>query len=238
MNSPSENNVEAKQTEQKVLDAIRSGQAKVRPRWYFVLEAALMITGCVIAFVFVLYLASFIIFILRQTGISFAPSFGLAGWYSFFHSLPWILIILLIIFMLILALMVHRYAVVYERPPIYLFVGIVAVVVFGGLLVAATPFHRLLLNDSEGGGLPVLGIVYRGYGMQDDLDDIHRGVVIATSSEGFILENEHGETSTVVFGSTTPPFPPGVVIGSQVIIFGFRVSTNTIDGEGIETVTF
>lgn len=232
-NHNASSNDEAKRAEQKVLEAIRSGEAKARPRWYFVLETAFMLTGGVIALVFVLYLASFIVFVLHQSGVFFAPSFGLAGWYAFFLSLPWILIFLLIVFMLLLALLVEQYAVVYERPAIYLFVGIVIVVVFGGLLLAATPLHRALFNDSEGGGLPVIGFVYRDYGAEE-AGDIHRGVIIATTTDGFIIINDNGNTSTVIFGSSSLPLPPGFGAGSNVVIFGIRTPSDTINAQGMQ----
>ena len=134
-----QNQDEAKKAKQKMLDAIQSGDVKMEPKWHFVLKTTLLIIGGVLALLLVLYLASFVFFVLRQTGLWYAPTFGIAGWYSFFRSLPWILIIFLIVFMVILGVLVKRYSFVYERPAMYLFIGIVAFVALGGFLISATP---------------------------------------------------------------------------------------------------
>jgi len=238
MDSDSKNKGEAKEAERKMLDAIHSGEAKMRPRWHFILQAVLLVTGGILALLVVLYLASFILFVLRETGLLFAPTFGAAGWFSFFRSFPWILIFLLLVFVVILAVLVKRYAFVYERPSLYLFVGIVLIVALGGFLIAETPLHRSLFDSARHGNLPVLGGLYQGFGMQR-FGDIHRGTIVQTTTNGFIIEDNGGQTSSVV---VIPPmqFPPnggpGPAMGSDVVIFGDRTPSGTINAQGIQPV--
>jgi hypothetical protein len=230
MMDSNKNQDQAKKAKQKMLDAIQSGDAKMEPKWHFVLETILLITGGVLALLLVLYLASFVVFVLHQTGLWYAPTFGVAGWFSFFRSLPWILIILLIIFMVILGVLVKRYSFVYERPAMYLFIGIVAFVALGGFLIAATPFHRTLFDAARNGNLPVLGGFYRGFGMQH-FGDIHRGSITGTTTNGFVIRDDGGQTSTVLYGHF--PFS----IGNDIVIFGERTPSGTINASGIQQVS-
>jgi len=227
-----QNQDEAKKAKQKMLDAIQSGDVKMEPKWHFVLKTTLLIIGGVLALLLVLYLASFVFFVLHQTGLWYAPTFGIAGWYSFFRSLPWILIIFLIVFMVILGVLVKRYSFVYERPAMYLFIGIVAFVALGGFLISATPFHRTLFNAARNGNLPVLGGFYRGFGMQR-FDDLHRGMIIGTTTNGLIIQDNGGQTSTVLYGSRMH-FSPNT--GNNVVIFGQRTPSGTINASGIQQV--
>lgn len=227
---------EAKRAEEKMLSAIRKGEVEMIPRWHFVLKTALMITGGVLTILVLLYLASFVVFSLHQTGVWFAPLFGSAGWYSFFRSMPWILIALLAIFVVVLAILVKRYAFAYKHPFVYLFVGIVAAVAVGGFAIAQTPLHQYLFNSSRHGRLSVLGGFYHGFGPQR-LGDIHRGTVISTTTDGFILQDANGETSTAVFGArfhgSTNRIPS---VGSDVVIFGPENQSGTITIQGIQPV--
>jgi len=59
-----------------VLKAIKDGQVKMRPKWQFITKAALLIVGVVLVALTILYLVSFIVFVLRQTGLLFVPGFG------------------------------------------------------------------------------------------------------------------------------------------------------------------
>src|ERR1019366_7165464 len=94
--------IEKKTVEGNVFAAIHSGQVKMRPRWRFILETVLLGVGSIIVLLTLLYLVSFILFVLHESGAWFVPVFGLPGWVAFFHRLPWVLIGLAIIFIFIL----------------------------------------------------------------------------------------------------------------------------------------
>lgn len=232
MNSHVENE-EAKQAEQKMLGAIRKGEVEMKPRWHFALRTALFVTGGVLAILALLYLASFIVFALQLNGTWFAPIFGFAGWYTFFGSIPWILVIFLLLFLVILAVLVKRYAFVYEHPSLYFFVGIMAIIALGGFLIAQTPFHRKLFDAARSGNLPVLGGFYREFGMQH-AKGIHRGTIVGTTTNGFIIQDINGQTSTVPFNGFTHFPPGGPRAGGDFVIFGPRNQSGTITAQGIE----
>lgn len=218
-----------------MLDAIRKGEVGIVPRWHFILKAVLVVTGVVLAILVLLYLASFVVFSLRQTGIWFAPAFGAAGWWSLLRSFPWILVALLAVFIVALVILAKRYAFAYQHPLIYLFIGIVVIVVIGGFAIAQTPFHRALFDAARRGNLPVLGGFYHSFGPQR-FGDIHRGTVIATTTDGFVIQDVNGETSTAVLGSRsrTPFRIPS--IGSNVVVFGPENPSGTIAVQGIQPV--
>src|SRR3989344_577393 len=89
-----------------VLAKIKSGQAKMKPRWHFVLKDALFAMGSVIVALTLLYLLSFVIFVLHRNGAWFAPSLGLRGAREFFFALPWLLILTMAVFAGILEILV------------------------------------------------------------------------------------------------------------------------------------
>ena len=82
----------------EILNSIKAGGVKMRPRWYFILQAALAMIGGMILLFLIIYLISFIVFVERQTGAGFIPAFGLRGWTRFLVSLPWLLIMLTFVF--------------------------------------------------------------------------------------------------------------------------------------------
>ena len=59
-----------------VLKAIADGQVKMHPKWQFVTKTVLLIVGAVLLALTILYLVSFIVFVLRRTDIWFVPGFG------------------------------------------------------------------------------------------------------------------------------------------------------------------
>ena len=149
--------------EKNVMDAIHSGRVHMRPRWKFVLSGVLAGLGIIILVLTLLFIASFAIFMLRQSGALFVPVFGMRGLFAFFAALPLVLILLLLLFLVILEVLVRRYRVGYRMPLLVSVLAILVIVVLGGYAVERTRIHTVMLRDARTpGGLPSpLTIIYR-----------------------------------------------------------------------------
>jgi len=231
-----QNETEENKIEKNVLTAIESGEIKMRPRWQFILQTTLLVTGAIIVLFALLYLVSFIIFILHETGVWFVPNFGLSGWFALFRRLPWALIGLAIIFIVVLELLVRRYAFAYHRPLLASALAMVGIVLVGGAFISATRFHNQLFEFARHNGLPVIGGIYRGFGMPG-FDDIHRGLIIQAPTGTFIIQEDDGDTSTVIITpGTRLPFGAGFQVGDTIVVFGPEGPGALIPAFGIEKV--
>lgn len=229
-----ENNNQTKLTS-RVLDEIKSGRLKMRPKWHFILSNALLITGGIIVLLALLYLISFVAFVLRQNGVWFIPIFGLRGWFAFLVSLPWLLIALSLIFIVILEILVKHFAFAYHRPLLYSLLGIMLVVLVGGYLVNRTTLHARLAQFSEEHQLPLAGLFYRGFG-HERFNDIHHGVITSTTTSGVTVETERGETLFIgITPRTRLPLGMDFTVGDIVVIFGDR-DDDHIEAFGIRRV--
>lgn len=207
----------------------------MRPKWHFVFKAFLAAIGVIILLLALLYLASFILFILRQTGVLFVLVFGSPGWHAFFVSLPWLLIFLLFVFIVILEILVRRYSFAYRQPLLYSAIGIVIFVLIGGYIVAVTPLHGRLFMEAERNKLPFVGQFYREYGQQR-FRDIHRGIITEIIQNGFVIKNRRGEMLTVMITRRTRlPLGADFSEGDLVIVFGNR-DDDTVKAFGVQEV--
>lgn len=230
-----ENNNKQKSIKENILTTIKSGQLKMRPKWQFFLKAVLAIVGAVIVFLTILYLASFIIFALRQTGVLFVPIFGPEGWLAFFTHLPFFLIFLLIIFIVILELLVKHYAFAYRRPLLYSAIGIFVLAALGALIVANSPLHGGISKYADENKDSFVGKFYEDYG-QPRFQDVHRGVVIETINNGFTMKNRRQEVLTIVVSRRTRlPLGADFSIGDIVVVFGPRTG-NMVAAFGIQEI--
>lgn len=230
-----ENNEKPKTIKESILATIKSGQVKMIPRWHFALKAILAALGGIIIALTVLYLSSFIIFALRQTGVLFVPAFGLEGWFAFFNHLPIFLIFLLIIFIVVLELLVRHYAFAYRRPLLYSALGIFVVVIIGALVVANSSFHGGISKYADENEETIVGKIYTGYGRQR-FSDIHRGMIIEMLNNGFTMRDRRAEVLTVVVSRRTRfPYGADFSIGDFVVVFGSR-DNSLVQAFGIQKV--
>ncbi len=226
-------NQQEKSTSEKIISAAKSGRLKMRPKWHFVLRATLWLAGIGIAAAALLYFFSLFVFIARETGIWMAPVFGSRGIFIFLTSLPWILILLVLIFVAVLEILVRRYAFAYRLPLLYLALTILLAVFAGGVLLAQTPLHEMLSHCPPGdrlhgdsfslrGGQPCGTGIYRDLGPRR-FENIHYGAVKRLTDSGFVLANRQRENIVVIITRKTRlPFGTQFEIGDAVVVIGDR----------------
>lgn len=216
----------------QVLDKIKSGDVKMHSKSYFVLKTILFILGTILALTFTLFIVSFIIFILRANGILFLPGFGFRGFGAFFTSFPWILLAVAVLFIVVLELFVKRFKFGYRNPFLYSVIGIVAIALIGGFIVAQTQFHGKLFNNSQVRGLPIAGHLYKRYGTRP-IRNVYIGTVLEETDDGFKMETREGDKFSVIISPDTF-FPHGRNIQDDdiVIVMGKR-NNGVIEASGI-----
>src|SRR3989344_2081055 len=121
-----------KSIHEAVLERIRGGEVTMRPRWHFMLKATLVVAGIALAGLTLLFVVSLAMFALRASGVWFMPAFGWHGFAVFLWSLPKLLILLAIVFIIILELLVRHYAFAYRRPLLISALMVIALALLGG----------------------------------------------------------------------------------------------------------
>jgi len=228
-----EDNTQKKSITDQIVAAAKSGELKMRPKWHFVLRAVLWLAGIAAAVLVLLYLFSLLMFIARETGIWVAPIFGWRGILIFLTSLPWLLVLLVIVFVAVLEVLVRRYAFAYRMPLLYSALGVLLIVVAGGILLSRTPLHDMLSHCRPGnrfpGDPPRLGTrppcgtgVYRDLGPRR-FDNIHYGQIDSFNGNNLIIVNRQEERLTVIVTKRTRlPFGEDFTAGDTVVVIGDR----------------
>jgi hypothetical protein len=222
-----------------VMAAIQAGRVRMRPRWQFILYSAFGIVGTLLVFFTLIYVASLALFFLRDSGAIFAPSFGVRGWFALLHSLPWLLITLIIMFTLLLEILVRKYSFVYRKPLIVSVLAITALIALCGFAIAQTPFHHnMLMQSRHGGGMPFLGMFYGPQIRPPHEGDVYHGEIVGVFNGGFVLSDIDGEGTTTVYVSprTRLPYGADFAPGDYVVVVGDGSASGTVQAFGIREI--
>jgi hypothetical protein len=219
---------------EQVMESIASGKVRMRPRWYFILRDMLGIIAVVIVLLIGVYLASFAIFVLRQSNAAFVSLFGLAGWYALFTSLPLVLIILSAIFIIALAILGRRYPFGYQWPFLYsILAALFLIVGVSFLFVQSTTYDQLFSITPISPQIPFLGTYYPGLGILQSAQ-IHRGEIVSLTGNGFILDANDGQVNTIIVTPATKLPPTAFQPGDMVVVFGNASPTGTVIAAGVQ----
>ncbi len=212
-----------KSIKESVEAAINSGKVVMKPRWHFIVQAVLLIVGIVVAVLALLYLTSLIIFSLHQTGLWFAPGFGLQGINELLFDLPWFLLLAGVAFIALLEYLVKKYSFAYRKPLLYSAVGIIALVVAGGFIVSLTPIHSGLLTRELEEHMPFVGALYQQYGAPKANGRVIPGQIIEVRQNGYTINTPRREILTVLVNDDTQ-LPEDITLraGDIIVVIGDR----------------
>ncbi len=207
-----------------VLKSIKDGNLAMKPRWHFLLKASMLISAIFVMVFALLYVISFAVFTMKQTGAWYVVDFGTRGWYTFLSSIPWILGLCTIIFLITLEMLVRRYSFGYRMPLLISAIAIIFITITGGILVAQTQLHRSILKYAEQNRLPFANSFYRGFAPRP-IKEAHIGTIIEINGKGFIVQSPWNDTFLVATTSGTRfPFGYAFKAGDSVVIFGMNAS--------------
>ncbi|MEY4723321.1 MAG: hypothetical protein RLZZ324_834 [Candidatus Parcubacteria bacterium] len=227
--------IETGQLMATVADAIKERKLQPLPRWHFALRGALIGTGVVLLALALVFVASLIVFLAHLNGAWFAPSFGYAGLRTLVFSLPWMLVLLALLFTVLLEALVKRYAFAYRQPLFYSAVGIVVIAAVGGYAVSVTPLHPSMYIAGRDHQSLVAERFYAAFAAHD-LDDVHPGVIIDLNDGGFTLRDRQDETlSIIVTPDTRFPYGTALAPDDVVVVFGDRQG-DTVAAQGVRRI--
>lgn len=214
-----------------VLKSIAAGRIVMKPRWHFMLRAVLLVTGVVLAGMTLLYVVSFALFMLRESGDLFAPQFGLRGLWALLVSLPLVFVCLAIVFLVVLEILVRRYEFAYRKPLVYSVLGISLIVFLGSFAIDRARVHDQLLRHAVSDRLPLGGKLYRSWSVQPSRHAVV-GVIVNKTNQGFNIQSHRHESFFVLVTNETALPEDELAERDLVAVFGPRYE-GTITAVGI-----
>jgi len=145
------NSKEKNSIKDKILSEIKKGDIKMHPKFTYALKAIFVIVAVLILVAIMIFLMSFIVFSLENNGAQFLIGSGFVGILYLMHSLPWVLIIIILIAIVLIETLIKRFKFAYRRPLIYSLLTVLIAGVACGFLMHHESFHRgvsCLINDS------------------------------------------------------------------------------------------
>ncbi|MCA9360447.1 hypothetical protein KC730_00980 [Candidatus Kaiserbacteria bacterium] len=218
--------------QKNILNKIKAGEISMVPKWHFVLRGVLWATMTIVVALIAIYLLSFVMFALRESGLMFAPLFGWSGLVLFIVSSPWIIILASGFFLLALYVLVSHYSFSYQKPLVYSMVGLVFLVIALSSFIQTTGFHNQAGDFANRHGVPGLAPLYRGVGERPP-QDVTKGTISELTDSQFTLIADSGEVYTVELNNRTKlPKQAELIEGESVFVFGHLEET-TIKAFGV-----
>lgn len=239
MQHDTRNKARQEMLKEQVMHAIREHRVEPRPRAYFTLYTLAVALLAFILAICLLYVASLVLFILREQGLLVVPAFGWRGIAVLTHSLPWLVIGLFLVLGILFGSVIRRFAHLHRRPFLVSFAAVALLALLGGFLLAKTSTHRRIARHVRDGSLPrVFGIGYREPFRTKHAPDAYIGTIISMAPDGFFvrLEEEERLVHAIIERRTMLPDGGEFSIGERVMTIGDLVATDTLRAVGVRVM--
>lgn len=219
-----------KSVAESVTNAIEANEVKMRSRYYFMARTGLWVFGSLLMIGLSLYLVSFIAFVFRGNGLHLLPQLGPKGWVLFVTSLPWLLILSVLIVFGLLHVLSTKFSFVYKRPLVHsILLGIILLVALGALIGQST-LHDRMYERNKKERLPFAGGLYQG--AIGDRPGTTVGKISEYSETSFILIARDGTPYAVSITNETRTPRKELTDGMTVIVIG-EYEDETIEAHGV-----
>jgi len=213
----------------KVLEKISRGDIHRRPKVYFVAQVAAILMLLAAAFALSVFVMSFVIFSVRESGEQFLLGFGRQGVATFFILFPWAALALDVLLFFVIEQLSRYFKFGYRLPVGRALASILALALISATVIDLTPFHGALLSRADQNELPILGEWYEAIHASHKDQGVFRGVVTSIQKGGFTIAHDDGDYDADD-GAWTVVAPAGFDVRTINVGDGVYVAGNIVQG--------
>jgi len=225
---------------ERVFAKIRTGEALMHPRIYFVARIILLAAVAVITLALAMLVLSFAFFSIHESGEQFLLGFGQRGFVAFIMLFPWLPLLLTLLLVLLLDYLLRYFKFGYRISILEVFLVALAVVVGAGILINVTPLHATLLNSADHDNLPIIGPLYEQLHDSHQAAGVYRGDISSIQGTEFVIAHNDNDKDTDD-GTWTVLAPAGfdmttLRVGEPVYVAG-RMILGVVNAYGVHELT-
>jgi len=211
----------------------------MRPKYYFVLRLVSTITIGFLTLIVSVFVVSFVLFSVHESGEAFLLGFGKQGILTFISLFPWALVVVDIALVVFLEWLLRGFKFGYRFSLLAIFIGIFLLSIVLGVIVNFTPLHQTLLGEADRGALPFGNDVYESLRDSHANQGIFRGTITSINGNQIVITHNDGDfdaddgTRTITLPSTNSL---SFKINDRVYVFGTSTD-KTVGAYGIKKLS-
>ncbi|MDE1970272.1 MAG: hypothetical protein KGI50_01715 [Patescibacteria group bacterium] len=180
----------------RVLEKIKEKKIHMRPKLYFAAQIILVAVLSLGALILTMFIMSFVLFSLQESGEQFLLGFGLSGIITFLILFPWMLFEIDIILVLLVEWLWRLFKFGYRTSLLAIFLLIIMVALLGSLALNSTSLHRALLDKADQDKLPLIGSWYEQIHDSHVTHGIFRGKIISIKNKTVVISHDDTDRDT------------------------------------------
>lgn len=131
-------------TKEYIMSQIKSDKISIKARWIHLAKRIGLQSGLALTVLVVILSVNAFFFYIKSNGLLMPLHYGPTVWQKFLHSLPYDLILIIIILFLIINFIIKRFDFSYKQPIVIIFISLLLFVLLGSTVLFASNFNHAL----------------------------------------------------------------------------------------------
>ncbi len=134
----------AKEIKNELMSQIRKNELKIKSKWVFIAKKMGIKSGLALVILLLVFLINAFFYYIKTNNLLISLHYGPAFWQRLLHSLPYDLILIIIVLGVLLNFIVKRFDFSYKKPFAFISAVFIIFIILGAFTVFATDFNTLL----------------------------------------------------------------------------------------------
>ncbi len=137
----------AKEIKQELMSQIRKDELKMKSKWLFIAKKLGLKSGLALTILLLMFLINGFFYYIKTNNVLMPLHYGPAFWQKLLHSLPYDLILIIIVLGVVLNFIIKKFDFSYKKPFVFIFTAFIILTIIGAFAVFATDFNNLLKEN-------------------------------------------------------------------------------------------
>lgn len=139
-----------KNIKNEIMSEIRSGKLSMRSRWIYLAQKIGLESGFALTLLVLVFFTNLFLYYIRANNLFTSIHDGSSFLQELLHSLPYDLILLIILLFLLLNFIIKKFKFSYKSPFIIISLMLTGIVIFGAIMLFISNFNGNLQNSIKG----------------------------------------------------------------------------------------
>ncbi len=130
----------------KVMEQIRANKVKMKSKWLYIAKSIGLKSGLGLSFVLLVFFINAFFFYIKANGLLLPLHYGPSTWQEILHSLPYDVILIILVLVLFLNYIIKKFDFSYSHPFVIIFSGVILFAFFWATVLFASNFNYTVQN--------------------------------------------------------------------------------------------
>lgn len=138
-----------------IMSKIKRDEINIKSRWIFIARKIGLQSGFALTIIVLIFLINTFFYYIKTNGLLMSLHYGPAAWQKFLHSLPYDLILIIILLLVLFNYFLKKFDFSYKKPISFIITMFILFIMVWAFILFASNFNNMVKQSIESSGINI-----------------------------------------------------------------------------------